>query len=65
MPTWLSIVLGLLGGLAVIGGAAYFAIRPYPRQDKKPWLPDATGRDTFTTDASPLADIGGHGGGAP
>ena len=42
MPGWLNVILGILAGLAVIGGALALAVRPY-RDGRQPttWLPDA------------------------
>ena len=40
LPGWLSVLLGVVSGLAVIAGAVYLAVRPYLRADHKPWLPE-------------------------
>lgn len=61
MPVWMSIVLGLAGGLAILAGAIYLAVRPYLRQDHKPWMVDHTDRGTQTYQAT-YTDASGGGG---
>ncbi len=46
MPAWLSIVLGVIGGGAVIAGSVYLAFRPYLAvKAPKAWMPEPTGRN--------------------
>lgn len=49
MPQWVFIILGLVGGVAVIGGAIYLAFRPYLAVDPPHvWMPEPTGRNIGT-----------------
>jgi uncharacterized membrane protein YagU involved in acid resistance len=40
LPTWIAVVLGILGGVVAIGGAVALAIRTESKP-RKSWLPKA------------------------
>ena len=42
MPEWLAVILGVAGGVAVLGGALYLAVRPeFQAKRCEPWFPKA------------------------
>jgi hypothetical protein len=56
MPEWLSVALGIVGGIALVVGAIYLAIRPYvAARPPKRRFPDPTeARDGY--EAANLGD---------